>query len=331
MASSTRVAEQSNDAVREGSGVTVGISVVVPVAERCEGLVPLYETHAAVLRRHGVTFEFIFVIDGGFGDASETLKPLVAREEPVRLLPLPRSYGEARAIAIGCEAAKADVIVTLPSYPQTAPEAVLELLKGIELGADLVIACRSPRRDPWINRIQNAGFHWLLSRMSGTDYRDLGCGVRAIRKQVIREIDLYGDMHRFLPILAYRRGFRVSEMPVPQHPQDAQMRLYRPGIYLRRLLDIFTVAFLFKFTQKPLRFFGLIGAGLFMAGLMITLILVIQRVLGLTALSGRPLLVLGALLMVLGVQTGSIGLLGEMIIFTHARKMKDYTVEKYLR
>lgn len=109
------------------------------------------------------------------------------------------------------------------------------------------------------------------------------------------------------------------------------MRLYHPGIYLRRLLDIFTVAFLFKFTKKPLRFFGLIGAGLFMAGLMIVGILVIQRVLGLTALSGRPLLVLGALLMVLGVQTGSIGLLGEMIIFTHARKMKDYTVEKYLR
>lgn len=331
MVSSTRVAEPSKDAAREGSGVTVGMSVVVPVAERCVGLVQLYETHAAILRSHGIVFEFIFVIDGGFGEACKVIHPLVARGEPIRLLPLPRRYGEARALAIGCEAAKADLIVTLPSYPQTVPEAILELLKGIELGADLVIACRSPRQDPWINRIQNAAFHWILFRMSGTNFRDLGCGVRAIRKRVVHEIDLYGDMHRFLPILAYRRGFHVSEMPVPQHPQDAQMRLYHPGIYLRRLLDIFTVAFLFKFTKKPLRFFGLIGAGLFGAGLMITGLLVIQRVLGLTALSGRPLLVLGALLMVLGVQTGSIGLLGEMIIFTHARRMKDYTVEKYLR
>lgn len=331
MVSPTRVAEQSTGVAREGSGVTLGMSVVVPVVERCEGLASLYETHAAVLRRHGVTYEFIVVLDGGFENVSAALKPLVARGEPIKILPLPRSYGEARALAIGCEVAKAEVIITLPSYPQAVPEAILDLLKAIDQGADLAIACRSPRRDAWINRLQNLGFHWMLYRVSGMRFQDLGCGVRAIRKRVMDEIDLYGDMHRFLPVLAYKRGFRVSEVPVPQHPEDARMRVYHPGIYLRRLLDIFTVAFLFKFTKKPLRFFGLIGAGLFGAGFMIALILAIQRLLGLTALSGRPLLVLGALLMVLGVQTGSIGLLGEMIIFTHARRMKDYTIEKFLQ
>jgi hypothetical protein len=118
---------------------------------------------------------------------------------------------------------------------------------------------------------------------------------------------------------------------VPQHIGDNRRKIYRPGVYLRRLLDILTVVFLFKFIKKPLRFFGLIGAGLFGTGVLISLTLTVQRIFGLIALADRPLLILGVLLMVLGVQIGSIGLLGEIIVFTHARKMKDYTVDRLLR
>ena len=152
-----------------------------------------------------------------------------------------------------------------------------------------------------------------------------------MKKRVTSEVPLYGDLHRFIPLLAWQKGFRIIEVDVPQHPADSKLRIYRPGIYLRRLLDILTVVFLFKFTKKPLRFFGLIGAGLFGTGFFISLALAVQKLLGSVSLADKPLLILGVLLMVLGVQMGSLGLLGEIIIFTHARKMKDYAVAKFLK
>jgi len=148
---------------------------------------------------------------------------------------------------------------------------------------------------------------------------------------VAKELQLYGDLHRFLPLLTFQKGFRILEVNVAQHVADYSMRLYKPGLYVRRLLDILTIVFLFKFTKKPLRFFGLIGAGLFGAGFLTSSVLALQKMFGMIALADRPLLILGVLLMVLGVQFGSIGLLGEIIIFTHARKMKEYAVEKFLR
>ena len=195
----------------------------------------------------------------------------------------------------------------------------------------MVVARRWPRIDPWINQVQNYGFHLITRGLTGVQLHDLGCGLKGLRRRVVRGIHLYGDLHRFLPLLAYQRGFRVAEVSVPQHPQDGRMRVYRLGTYLRRLLDILTLVFLLKFTKKPLRFFGLIGAGLFGAGFFVSLVLAIQKSFGLTALADRPLLILGVLLMVLGFQTGSIGLLGEIIIFTHARKMKDYAIDRFLK
>jgi len=272
-----------------------------------------------------------FVIDDGFAEAARKLEPLVARGEPIRIVILPRSYGEATALTIGFEQALGDVIIILPAYFQTVPEGIRKILSLLKEGKDVVVAQRWPRIDPWINRVQNYCFHLITRRLTGVELHDLGCGLKGLRRRVVREIHLYGDLHRFLPLLAYQRGFRVAEVPVPQHPQDGRMRIYRPGVYLRRLLDILTLVFLFKFMKKPLRFFGLIGTGLFGAGFCTTGILAVQKLLGLTALADRPLLILGVLLMVLGVQTGSIGLLGEMIVFTHARKMKEYSIDKSLR
>lgn len=162
-------------------------------------------------------------------------------------------------------------------------------------------------------------------------FQDSSCGLKGLTKRVIRELQLYGDLHRFIPFLAYQKGFRIVEIDVEQDPANTNTRIYRPGVYLRRMLDILTLAFLFKFTKKPLRFFGLIGGGLFASGSLLTFSLGVQKLLGWTALSDRPLLLLGVLLMVLGVQTGSIGLLGEIIVFTHARKLKEYSVERILR
>lgn len=311
--------------------VSVAVSVIVSVTERCDDLADIYERHAAVLRDGRHRFEFIFVVDGGFEETTAALEPFLRKEEPLRIVQLPRAFGPATVLTVGFEQAKEDIIITLPSYRQTVPEGIERVMTLLGNGYDLVVARRHPRNDSSLNRFQSYVFHSLVRRLTGVDFHDLGCGLRGMSRRVLQEIQLYGDLHRFLPLLAHKKGFRVFEADIPQHPADTTLRLYRPGVYVRRILDVLTVMFLFKFTTKPLRFFGLIGSGLFVAGFVISAVLASQRLLSLTTLADRPLLILGVLLMVLGIQTGSIGLLGEMIMFTHARKMKEYTIRTFLK
>jgi len=323
--------EAREKSVSSGERSGVQISIIVPVTERCENLPEIFRSHVAVLQRHGYSFEFIVIVDGEC-EAATQAKALLGSDQPtLRFVQLSRPFGEATALAVGFEQAKGDFIVCLPSYFQTIPDGLETVIEGLEKGYDMVIARRWPRGDGWFNHCQNFGFHFIVRWFTGMTFRDLGCGLRGLTRQVAAEIQLYGDLHRFLPLLAFQKGFRILEVNVPQHVADYTVRFYKPGLYTRRLLDILTIVFLVKFTKKPLRFFGLIGAGLFGMGFTISIVLVIQKIFGMIPLTERPLLMLGVLLMVLGVQSGSIGLLGEIIIFTHARKMKDYAIEKFLR
>ncbi len=170
-------------------------------------------------------------------------------------------------------------------------------------------------------------FHGLVSWVTRLEVSDLGCGARAVRRRVFDEISLYGDLHRFLPVLADHQGFRVGEVDVRQSPKDRFEGIYRPREYAHRFLDIFTVFFLVRFTKKPLRFFGMIGASTFALGLLLLAVMVIQRQFFDQGLADRPLLLLASLLVVLGLQVFALGLLGELIIFTHARALKDYQVD----
>jgi len=307
------------------------ISIVVPVTERCKNLGDIYRSHAQVLREKGYIFNFIFVFDGGFRKDGEELKADIGEDDAVHIVQLTRAFGEATALSIGFEKADGEYIICLPSYFQTVPQGIADVMDALVSGYDLVVSRRWPRVDGILNKLQNSGFHFFVRKFSGVNFHDLGCGLKGMKRQVALELQLYGDLHRFIALLAHRKGFRILEIKVPQHEMDQSLRLYGPGTYLRRLLDILTIVFLFKFTKKPLRFFGLIGAGLFAAGSLISLMLAVERILGYGELANRPLLVLGVLLMVLGVQTGSIGILGEIVIFTHARKMKEYSVDMFLK
>jgi glycosyltransferase involved in cell wall biosynthesis len=309
---------------------SVAVSIVVPVTERCDDLCDLYRAHAVVLTSRGYSFEFIFVFDGGFQEQVSGLEALVAQGEPIRIVTLARSFGEATALMVGFEQAQGEILLTLAAYFQVVPEGLVQVLSMVHKGYDCVIARRCPRIDSWLNQLQTLGFNSLVRRLTGVGWHDMSCGLKGLHRRVVQELHLYGDLHRFLPLLAYQGGFRVTEVDIPQHPADSWVRVYRPGVYLRRLLDILTLVFLCKFVRKPLRFFGLIGVGFFTVGLLISLVLTVERLLGLTGLADRPLLILGVLLMVLGIQTGTIGFLGEIVIFTHAGNEKDYKIDKIL-
>jgi glycosyltransferase involved in cell wall biosynthesis len=308
----------------------IDLSVVIPISERHDDLRQLYREYARELSATGQAYEVIFVLDRPDPEALLALKALKKEHPAITVITLSRWFGEATALSVGFEKARGTAILTLPSYFQVEPHEVRGLIqKLIHDDQDLVIGWRHPRVDAFFNRVQAQVFHRLVRILTGTSYHDVSCGWRIMKRRVAEEVPLYGDLHRFFPLLAHQRGFKIAELPVQQSPLDAARRMHKPGVYLRRFLDVLTLFFLYKFTKKPLRFFGLVGSGVFGAGAVVVGYLGIDRLLG-APLAGRPLLVLGALLMVFGMQLFSIGLLGEIIIFTHARGMKEYQTRDVL-
>jgi glycosyltransferase involved in cell wall biosynthesis len=306
---------------------TVEISVIIPVSERFDKVRDLYDAYKRGLDESGYSYEIIYVLDGEKPDYFEQLVMMQKEGNRLRIIKLAKCFGEATALAAGFEHSYGEIIVTLPAYYQMEPEEIPRLLNELQ-GDDMVIGRRWPRTDSPLNQLQTRAFHWMLRLVTGVPFRDLGCSVRAFRRPVAAEVSLYGDQHRFLPLLAQQRGFRVKEIDVTQANNDRFLRLYRLGVYPRRMLDILTVFFLVKFTKKPLRFFGLTGAATCAVGALSMLYLVIERYFWGVPLSERPILLLSSLLIVLGVQIFALGLIGELMIFAHAKELKEYTVAK---
>ncbi len=298
----------------------VDISVVCPVGRHAGDLTEVYREYAAVLETLDARVEWIYVFDGPWTGAEKTMGGIRDGRFPVTVLTMANGFGEATALQLGFERARGRFVLTVPDRHQIDPGTLREIVRRLDAGEDMVVTRREPRSDALLNRIQSRVFHGLVTWLTGRTFRDLTCGLRGMTREVALALDLYGDQHRFLPVLALRRGFRVSEIPGNQHAQNTALRLRGPGIYVRRLLDILNIYFLTKFTRKPLRFFGLIGLGVGSVGALVLFVLAVQKIFFGAALAGRPLVLLGALLLVLGVQVMSIGLLGEIIIFLANRR-----------
>ena len=308
------------------------VSVIVPIVAKVGDLESLIREYGAALEERGRSYEFIFVLGPQHRRYAGDLQEIRQRSgADVTILALPAPFHEATALAAGFDRADGDVVITSAAFFQVTPDAVQILLDELEIGdTDLVVARRYPRQGSLLNRLQARVFHWLVRTLTATEFHDVTCGFRAMGRQVAEALHLYGDLHRFLPIIARTLGFRVTEVNVTQHVEDRPTRLYGPAVYSRRILDILTVFFLVNFTRRPLRFFGLIGLGLLLLGGGITLYLGIYRIMGLGGIADRPLLLLGILLAVLGFQSISIGLLGELIIYTHAREIRTYRIAEEL-
>ena len=308
----------------------VELSVIVPVGGRHADAAGLFAEYKTGLDAIGQVYELIFVLDGPHEAFAETLRELLAIGHRMTVISLTRSFGEATATMAGFEHASGQVIVTLPAYHQIEGGDVTKLVAALD-GCDLATARRWPRAGGVFERLRRRVFHGLLALVTGLRFGDLGCGARAFDRRVLEEIQLYGDQHRFLPVLADRQGFRVCEIDVRQSPKDRFEGFYEPRAYARGFLDIFTVFFLVRFTKKPLRFFGMVGVSIFVVGSLLVSWLVIDRLFFGHDLAERPALLLSSLLVVLGLQLFALGLLGELIIFTHARAIKDYQIERVIQ
>lgn len=308
---------------------SIDVTAIVPVLQRVDDLSELYSGYSAALRETGKSFEIIFVVDGGNDSAVEELHRLHEQDAGFKVVCLAKYFGESTVLSAGFAEARGDAILTLPAYHQIEPASLQALFDAYE-DVDVVIARRWPRAGNLFEAIRRNTFHFFLKVLSGEQYNDLGCGVRLFSRELVREVHLYGDLHRFFPVLASRQGFRVLEVDVAQSPKDSFRGRYRLREYLHRVLDIVTVFFLVRFTKKPLRFFGMVGSAVLALGMIVVSLLVIQRLFFDVALADRPALLLGSLMLVLGVQIFALGLVGELIIFTHARYMKEYTVAEII-
>jgi len=303
------------------------ISIIVVVEEGPEPVERIVEQYADPLRALEKDFEFVFVSRSAEYDRSEVVDE-ERRTQRVKILQVSHSVNPSMMLKAALQHCSGDIVITMPSSPRVKPGALPRLVRQLEEShVDVAAARRWPRRDSWINRLQTRFCNGLINLLTGSSLRDITCRVYALRREVLMEIPLYGNYFRFLPIIAEREGFKVEEVEVEQHSEGRRTRVYSPRVYLGWFLDIFGIFFLIRFTQSPLRFFGLVGTWTGIAGGAILFVLFVQR-LGGKGIADRPMLLLGALLVTLGVQFVALGLIGEIVVHYKVPEMKTYRVAR---
>jgi FemAB-related protein (PEP-CTERM system-associated) len=303
------------------------VSVVVAIAGPEAQPRSVVDGFGQALVAGGYACEFVVVLDGPSARYDQELGELGARWR-LRIVQLEGGgLGESIALSAGVAKATGDLVVNVPPYLQIEPDDVLLVVKALEAGADCVATWRHSRIDPWLNQLQSRCFNWVLRWIMNMPFHDLNSGTRGFRCQVLEEVAVYGELYRFLPVLARRQGFRVVEVRVRHREEKGRAGFYGLGVYLRRLLDILAITFLTRFTQRPLRFFGYLGFAAIAIGAPLALWYLYERLEHDVSLSNKPGFVIGAILAAFGVQLIGFGLIGEIVIFTQAPNLRDYKVE----
>jgi glycosyltransferase involved in cell wall biosynthesis len=298
------------------------ISVVVPVHDEERSVASLLDETRAALEPLEPPWEAIFVDDGSSDGSFAALTRLHAEHDNVRVVRLRRNFGKAAALAAGFAHARGETLVTIDGDGQDDPAEIPRLLAKLEEGFDVVSGWKTRRRDAWHRRLLSRLFNAVTGLVSGLRLHDLNCGLKAYRGEVVRGLGIYGELHRFLPVLAHYRGFRVGEVPVNHRPRKHGSSRYGRERYLRGFLDLLTISFIGRYRHRPLHLFGGLGLALGAIGVALLAYLTVLNATG-EAIGHRPLLTLGVLLVVVGMQFFSLGLLSEMITSQHAERIPE--------
>lgn len=296
----------------------IDVSIVIPIYNEAESLRPLYERLRLLLDRWERSFEVIFVDDGSHDGSVEILRQLHALDARIQIILLRRNFGQTAAFAAGFDRAHGSVIITMDGDLQNDPTDIPKLLDKIDAGYDIVSGWRIDRQDKlWSRRIASRSANWLISKLTGVHLHDYGCSLKAYRREVVDGIDLYGEMHRFIPALASWMGVRVTEIPVNHAARQFGQSKYGLGRTIRVLLDLLTVKFLLDYATRPIQIFGLLGLATLATGSFLGAYLTTIRLFFDQAIGDRPLVILAALLIMIGVQLIIVGLLGEVMVRTY--------------
>jgi glycosyltransferase involved in cell wall biosynthesis len=318
---------------------TPALSIIAPLFNEAESLSLLHREICDALKAHGDRYELIFVDDGSTDGSGAILASLYEADPRVQVIQLRRNFGKSAALSAGFAAARGEYVITLDADLQDVPSEIPSLLGPIQRDeADLVSGWKADRQDPLTKTLPSALFNRVVRAVSGVPLHDFNCGFKAYRREVLDEIPLYGELHRYIPVLAHFRGFRVAEVAVPHRARRFGRSKFGPARFFRGFFDLLTVLFLTQYTRRPLHLFGLLGAVSFGLGFIVSAYLAfIKLALG-EPIGHRPLLTLGVLLIIVGTQFFVFGLLGEMIAH-HARtvarvpggRQEDYSIRRILR
>ncbi len=312
-------------------GAAPEISVLVPVLDEEASVAELAGRVTAILDGLGKSFEIVFVDDGSADATALKVRQLHGADPRVKLVRFRRNFGKAAAISAGVEHSRGELVITLDGDLQDVPEEIPRFLEKLESeGLDLVSGWKHERQDPASKRYPSRLFNWVTRKLAGVELHDFNCGFKAYRREVLEQVAIYGELHRYIPVLASRRGFRIGEIPVTHDRRRHGESKYGWDRLYKGFLDLLTVLFITTYLRRPLHLFGVIGLVSLLAGFGINLYLAAIWWLFAEPLTYRPLLFLGILLMVLGVQMLTTGLLAEMITFRNFRRSESYSIRELL-
>lgn len=298
------------------------ISVVVPVCDERDNVEPLLGELLPVMRAIGRSFEVIFVDDGSRDGTGAVLERTVEREPEVALVSLRRNFGKSEALMAGFREARGAIVITMDGDLQDDPAEIPRFLDALDGGLDLVSGWKVDRQDPPGKRLPSKLFNAVTRKVSGLELHDLNCGFKAYRAEVVDALALAGDQYRYIPVLAHNEGFRVGELGVNHRPRTSGRSKYGLERYARGMLDLLTITFLGRYRHRPMHLFGGLGLIMLFVGLAVSAYLTVLKFAG-HAIGQRPLLLLGVLLILVGMQFLTIGLMSEMVQRQHQRTRAD--------
>ena len=288
------------------------LSIIIPLYNEQDSLRELAERIYDTLKDSELKYEIFFIDDGSSDNSLTILKEIYQKYSGIKILSFRRNYGKSAALSEGFKLASGDIIVTMDADLQDDPAEIPNLLQRLNEGFDLISGWKKKRHDPLGKTIPSKLFNFTTAKLTGIKIHDFNCGLKAYRREVIKEIPIYGSLHRYLPVLAHWKGFNVSELIVQHHPRVHGVTKYGWRRFFDGFFDLFTVLFLTRYRQKPMHLFGFLGLVFLFLGSLISLYLTILWLQG-YGIGNRPLFFLGILLIIVGMQSFSIGLIGEMI------------------
>ncbi|MFH1046024.1 MAG: glycosyltransferase family 2 protein [Candidatus Omnitrophota bacterium] len=307
------------------------ISVIIPAFNEEENIEPLYAKIKSALDPLGKLYEVIFIDDGSRDRSFEVLKRLATEHKTVRVIRFSKNYGQTAALAAGFSYAQGDKVITMDADLQNDPQDIARLLAEMENGYDIVSGWRIKRKDSFFTkRMPSQLANWLISKITGVSLHDYGCTLKAYRKKAIAHINLYGEMHRFLPALASWSGIEIKEIPVQHHKRIHGRSKYGLSRTFRVILDLITVKFLLSFSTKPIQLFGSWGFLSLLFGGISAIMVILMKLIQHKDMTGNPLLYLTILFAVIGIQFIMMGLLGEVMarIYHESRKHPTYIIKE---
>ncbi len=288
------------------------LSIIIPLYNEEGSLEELIGQIFQAINKTGLVYEICFIDDGSTDNSLQKLKQLCQDYSILKILSFRKNYGKSAALSEGFKLASGKIIITMDADLQDDPAEIPNLIDKINTGYDLVSGWKKKRFDPLGKTLPSKFFNFITARLTGIKIHDFNCGLKAYRREVIKEIPVYGSLHRYLPVLAHWKGFAVGEVVVQHHPRKYGVTKYGIRRFFDGFFDLFTVLFLTRYRQKPLHLFGFFGLASLSLGFIISLYLSVLWFMG-YGIGHRPLLFLGVLLMIVGMQSFSIGLIGEMI------------------